>query len=74
MAKLEQLITQAALKKLAGAAAFERGKDYFAEGAVNGLRYGDEKVGAQVLGYGTFTSYQYPAGLDLARIAPPPPK
>ncbi len=31
-------------------------------------------VGIQVLGYGTYTSYQYPGGLDLDAIAPPPPK
>jgi hypothetical protein len=30
-------------------------------------------VGIQVLGYGLFTSYQYPAGLDLKHISPPPP-
>ena len=30
-------------------------------------------VGLQVLGYGLFTSYQYPAGLNLKEIAPPPP-
>jgi hypothetical protein len=30
-------------------------------------------VGVQVLGYGLFTSYQYPAGLNLKHIAPPPP-
>ena len=29
-------------------------------------------VGVQVLGYGEFTSYQYPGGLDLKVIAPPP--
>jgi hypothetical protein len=29
-------------------------------------------VGIQVLGYGLFTSYQYPAGLNLKHIAPPP--
>jgi hypothetical protein len=29
-------------------------------------------VGIQVLGYGLYTSYQYPAGLNLKRIAPPP--
>ena len=34
----------------------------------------DVPVGVQVIGYGAFTSYQYPAGLDLAEIAPPPPK
>ena len=31
-------------------------------------------VGLQVMGYGKFTSYQYPGGLDLKRIAPPPPR
>jgi hypothetical protein len=30
-------------------------------------------VGLQVLGYGEYTSYQYPGGLDLKVIAPPPP-
>lgn len=30
--------------------------------------------GLQVLGYGKYTSYQYPAGLDLERIAPAPVK
>jgi hypothetical protein len=29
-------------------------------------------VGLQVLGYGEYTSYQYPGGLNLALIAPPP--
>jgi hypothetical protein len=29
-------------------------------------------VGLQVLGYGEYTSYQYPGGLNLAQIAPPP--
>jgi len=29
-------------------------------------------VGIQVLGYGLYTSYQYPGGLNLKRIAPPP--
>jgi hypothetical protein len=31
-------------------------------------------VGIQVMGYGAYTSYQYPGGLDLVAIAPPPPK
>jgi hypothetical protein len=31
-------------------------------------------VGIQVMGYGSYTSYTYPGGLDLAPIAPPPPK
>jgi hypothetical protein len=30
-------------------------------------------VGLQVIGYGDFTSYQYPGGLNLKQIAPPPP-
>ena len=30
-------------------------------------------VGVQVLGYGEYTSYQYPAGLNLKHIAPSPP-
>ncbi len=30
--------------------------------------------GVQVLGYGKYTSYKYPAGLDLERIAPTPVK
>jgi hypothetical protein len=29
-------------------------------------------VGLQVMGYGLFTSYQYPGGLELKQIAPPP--
>jgi hypothetical protein len=33
----------------------------------------DQPVGLQVLGYGLYTSYQYPGGLDLVTIAPPPP-
>jgi hypothetical protein len=32
-----------------------------------------DPVGLQVLGYGAFTSYQYPGGLNLKQIAPPPP-
>lgn len=31
-------------------------------------------VGLQVLGYGEYTSYQYPGGSNLTSIAPPPPK
>jgi hypothetical protein len=30
-------------------------------------------VGIQIIGYGQFTSYQYPGGLNLGIIAPPPP-
>jgi hypothetical protein len=29
-------------------------------------------IGLQVMGYGSFTSYQYPGGLNLKMIAPPP--
>lgn len=31
-----------------------------------------EPVGVQVLGYGSYTSFQYPAGLNLNIIAAPP--
>jgi hypothetical protein len=34
---------------------------------------GTKPFGVQVIGYGNYTSYQYPAGLDLAQISPPPP-
>lgn len=34
----------------------------------------NEPVGIQVMGYGAYTSYQYPGGLDLELIAPPPVK
>jgi hypothetical protein len=30
-------------------------------------------VGLQVMGYGSYTSYTYPGGLNLSLIAPPPP-
>lgn len=30
-------------------------------------------VGVQVMGYGRYTSYQYPGGMNLKGIAPPPP-
>jgi hypothetical protein len=33
----------------------------------------DVRISLQVVGYGLYTSYQYPAGLDLVSIAPPPP-
>lgn len=33
----------------------------------------DQPVGIQVMGYGAYTSYQYPGGLNLTLIAPPPP-
>lgn len=31
-----------------------------------------QPVGIQVLGYGSYTSYMYPGGLNLAQVAPPP--
>jgi hypothetical protein len=34
----------------------------------------NKPVGLQVLGYGEYTSYQYPGGLNLGIIAPIPPK
>ena len=33
---------------------------------------GSAPVGIQVVGYGLYTSFQFPGGLDLKRIAPPP--
>lgn len=33
----------------------------------------DKPVGVQVIGYGSYTSYQYPGGLNLQKIAEPPP-
>jgi hypothetical protein len=33
---------------------------------------GSEPVGIQVAGYGAYTSYYYPGGLDLRAISPPP--
>jgi hypothetical protein len=33
-----------------------------------------QSVGIQVMGYGQYTSYQYPGGSDLTAIAPPPVK
>ncbi len=32
-----------------------------------------QPVGIQVVGYGAYTSYMYPGGLDLSQIAAPPP-
>lgn len=32
----------------------------------------DKPVGIQVMGYGSYTSYQYPGGSNLSAIAPPP--
>lgn len=34
---------------------------------------GDQAFGIQVVGYGSYTSYMYPGGLNLELIAPPPP-
>jgi hypothetical protein len=44
-------------------------------GGVSGahLLTSDKAVGIQVVGYGSYTSYQYPGGLNLTLIAPPPP-
>jgi hypothetical protein len=43
-------------------------------GSANGTHVirGNHPFGIQVLGYGQYTSYQYPGGLDLRGIAPPP--
>ncbi|MEM1030274.1 MAG: IgGFc-binding protein [Myxococcota bacterium] len=44
-----------------------------ATGGVHVLE-GDTPFGIQVTGYGSYTSYYYPGGLNLGAIAPPPPK
>ncbi len=36
------------------------------------LLVASKPVGVQVMGYGAYTSYHYPGGLNLGRIAPPP--
>lgn len=43
-------------------------------GAAGGVHVitGDQPFGIQVLGYAAYTSYQYPGGLALQLIAPPP--
>ena len=33
----------------------------------------DKPVGIQVIGYGDYTTYMYPGGLNLGEIAPIPP-
>lgn len=45
-------------------------------GAAGGthLALGDKPFGIQVIGYAPYTSYQYPGGLALEAIAPPPPE
>jgi hypothetical protein len=45
------------------------------DGAGAHVMSGTKPFGVQVIGYGNYTSYQYPAGLDLTVIskAPPPP-
>jgi hypothetical protein len=45
-------------------------------GAANGAHVmeGSEPFGIQVIGYGKYTSYQYPGGLNLGKIAPVPVK
>ncbi|MGR9087972.1 MAG: hypothetical protein ACU841_12980 [Gammaproteobacteria bacterium] len=44
---LDQLITRATLKNLAGATAFARGEDYFSAHLVSLLRDTDDKVSVQ---------------------------
>jgi hypothetical protein len=45
-----------------------------AVGATSGVHVmsGSAPFGIQVIGYGQYTSYQYPGGLDLRTITPPP--
>jgi hypothetical protein len=64
-----------------GASTSPLGTDYAVArvplGSANGgahLLEASAPVGIQVMGYGAYTSYYYPGGLDLDAIAPPPVK
>jgi len=49
-----RLITRATLKKFAGSRSFQRGEEYFADGAVERLRATDRKITANVDGTDTY--------------------
>jgi uncharacterized Zn finger protein len=51
---LDKLITRSTLENLAGAAAFQRGKEYFASGFVERLHTAGQKVSARVVGTETY--------------------
>jgi len=50
----DKLITDKTLKKMAGAAAFQRGEDYFSAGSVGPLRDTGDKISARVEGTETY--------------------
>ncbi len=58
-----------------GASTFKVTRIHLDAGAKGGAHVleGSAPFGIQVLGYGSYTSYQYPGGLNLQEIAPPPP-
>ena len=58
---------------LSGGYGIARAKLGPGQGGAHVLR-SDVPVGIQVVGYGAYTSYQYPGGLNLSLIAPPPVK
>ncbi|MBU3694622.1 MAG: hypothetical protein FGM40_07325 [Rhodocyclaceae bacterium] len=51
---IDRLISANSLKSLAGGAAFQRGEEYFSDGAVGQLRVQDGKVSAKVRGTETY--------------------
>jgi hypothetical protein len=63
----------ATAQPLSGGFGIARAKLGPGQGGAHVLR-SDAPVGIQVVGYGAYTSYQYPGGLNLSLIAPPPVK
>lgn len=63
---LDGLITRAVLNDLAGSAAFQRGEEYFAVGAVGRLRATDDKLAAKVDGSETYQVELWGEGGELA--------
>ncbi len=64
-----------AVGKPIGTSTFQVHRVALSGGSNNGAHVltSTQPVGIQVIGYGSYTSYQYPGGLNLNLIAPPPP-
>jgi hypothetical protein len=56
-----------------GATGFAISRTYLSHTGAHHLE-ADQPVGLQLVGYGAYTSFQYPGGLELRAIAPPPIK
>jgi len=54
-----------------GASGFSVARHKLSQANVHSIE-SDQQFGIVVYGYGRYTSYMYPGGLDLKRIAPPP--